>query len=183
MRTRSRRRRARTRTTAASGISVRVTVKLCPATSSTPRATSTHSPAREAVGSKRAPKGARADALAVAPYAGTEQLSWVKTLDESLTMDDRGRAALPPAAFEAAAFAVVDGADPREPTSSKGEAKVAKWTPLAVDGPVPLGRVPAAAWVPVCAEWCRKRLVGAPDAKVRVAPVRGVEAELVLQPI
>ena len=104
-------------------------------------------PAREAFGSRLAPKGARADALSVSPYAGTEQLSWVKTLDEPLTMDDRGRAALPPAAFEAAAFAVVDGADPREPTSSKGEAKVAKWTPLAVDGPVPLGRVPAAMCV------------------------------------
>ena len=104
-------------------------------------------PAREAFGSKRAPKGVRAEALSVSPYAGTEQLSWVKTLDEPLTMDDRGRAALPPAAFEAAAFAVVDGADPREPTSSKGEAKVAKWTPLSVDGPAPLGRVPAAACV------------------------------------
>ena len=103
-------------------------------------------PAHIAFGSRLAPKGARAEALSVSPYAGTEQLSWVKTLDEPLKMDDRGRAALPPAAFEAAAFAAVDGADPsREPT--KAEVREAKWTPLSVDGPAPLGRVPAATCV------------------------------------
>ena len=51
-----------------------------------------HRRAAGAFGSKLAPKGARAEAVSVAPYAGTEQLSWVKTLDEPLTMDDRGRA-------------------------------------------------------------------------------------------
>ena len=32
--------------------------------------------------------------------------------------------------------------------------------------------VPADAWVPVCAEWCRKRLVAEPDAKVHISTVR-----------
>ena len=30
----------------------------------------------------------------------------------------------------------------------------------------------ADAWVPVCAEWCRKRLVAEPDAKVHISTVR-----------
>ena len=32
--------------------------------------------------------------------------------------------------------------------------------------------MPADAWVPVCAEWCRKRLVAEPDAKVHISTVR-----------
>ena len=108
--------------------------------------------------------GVRAEALVIAPYADTKQLSWVKTLDEPLQKDDRGRAALPTAAFEAAAFAVVDGAAPEEPSSSivapeeptsssavpeeptgsKTAARAATWTRYVAEGPGPPGRVPAA---------------------------------------
>ena len=46
--------------------------------------------------------------------------------------------------------------------------------PAAAPAPAapPAPRVPADAWVPVCAEWCRKRLVAEPDAKVHISTVR-----------